>query len=109
MEDRDEKTCMCHVQQQDGKKKTIREDSDKKKLITRLNKIEGQVRGLKNMIETDGYCTDILIQVSAVRSALDSFSTEVLSNHIKGCVVRGIKEGKDEVIDELLWTLSKLK
>ena len=105
----EQKECCCTKELNDGKKKTIRQECDKKKMITRLSKIEGQVRGIKNMIENDGYCTDVLIQVSAVKSALDSFSTEVLGNHIRGCVARDIKEGKDDVIDELLWTLQKLK
>ncbi|MCQ2595873.1 MAG: metal-sensing transcriptional repressor [Treponemataceae bacterium] len=78
-------------------------------MIIRLNKIEGQVRGIKNMVERDEYCPDILIQVSAVRSALESFSAELLKNHIKGCVVRDLKAGKEEVVDELLKTLQKLK
>lgn len=104
-----QETCCCCALEEDGKKKTVRSEEDKKKLITRLNKIEGQIRGLKNMIENDGYCTDILIQVSAAKSAMESFSTEVLGNHIRGCVVRDLKEGKEEIIDELLWTLQKLK
>lgn len=104
-----ENCCCCAVENENGKKKTFRSDEEKKKLITRLNKIEGQIRGIKNMIENDGYCTDILIQVSAAKSALESFSTEILGNHIRGCVVRDLKEGKDEIIDELLWTMQKLK
>lgn len=78
-------------------------------MIIRLNKIEGQVRGLKNMVEKDQYCPDILVQVSAVRSALESFSSELLKNHIKGCVAKDLKAGNEEVVDELLRTLRKLK
>lgn len=61
------------------------------------------------MVESDAYCTDILTQVSAARSALESLSMEILKNHINGCVKRDLKDGKDEVIDELIWTLQKLK
>lgn len=104
-----EKTCCCSKAPDDVTKKTIRPDEDKKRLITRLSKIEGQIRGIKNMVDSDAYCTDILTQVSAARSALESLSMEILKNHINGCVKRDLKEGKDEVIDELIWTLQKLK
>ncbi len=90
------------------KKTTKRNDEERKKLINRLNRIEGQVRGIKGMIEKDEYCTDILIQSAAVSAAVNSFNRELLSSHIKGCVARDIREGKDEVIDELLLTLKKL-
>ncbi|MCR5763894.1 MAG: metal-sensing transcriptional repressor [Treponema sp.] len=90
-------------------KKTVRDEAKKKQLLNRLNRIEGQIRGLKKLIETDTYCTDILVQASAARSALDAFSNDVLGCHIRGCVKRDLLEGKDEVIDELLWTLKKLK
>ena len=76
--------------------------------ITRLNKIEGQVRGIKNMVENDRYCVDILTQVSAVQSALNSFNKILLSQHIKTCVVDDIKSGNDEVVDELLNTIQKI-
>ncbi len=89
-------------------KKTIRSEEEHKKLINRLNRIEGQIRGIKNMVEKDAYCNDILIQVSAVNSALNSFNKELLSRHIKTCVARDIREGKDETIDELVTTLQKL-
>lgn len=86
-----------------------RNDKELKSLVNRLNRIEGQVRGIKNMVETDVYCTDILIQVSAVQSALNAFNKELLTNHIKTCVVNDIKNGKeDEVIDELMTTIKKL-
>lgn len=105
-----ENCCCCKevVENSQVVKKTIRSDEEKKRLITRLNKIEGQIRGIKTMIENDSYCTDILIQGRAVKSAMESFSMEVLGNHIRGCVVRDLKEEKLEVIDELLWTLQKL-
>lgn len=106
-----ELTCCCNSEadSQNEAKKTVRDESQKRNMIIRLNKIEGQVRGIKNMVERDEYCPDILIQVSAVRSALESFSAELLKNHIKGCVVRDLKAGKEEVVDELLKTLQKLK
>lgn len=86
----------------------MRTDEERNKLINRLNRIEGQIRGIKGMIERDEYCTDILIQSAAVSAAVNGFNKELLSNHIKGCVARDIREGKDEVIDELLVTLRKL-
>ncbi len=85
-----------------------RTQDEYKKLINRLNRIEGQVRGIKGMIESNAYCTDILIQVSAVNAALNSFNKELLANHIRTCVANDIKEGKDETVDELVETLKKL-
>lgn len=78
------------------------------KLVHRLNRIEGQIKGIKGMLERNAYCTDILIQVSAVNSALNSFNKELLANHIKTCVATDIRNGKDETIDELVLTLQKL-
>ena len=104
-----DKNCCCSVHTESDAKKTIRRDEEKKKLVTRLSKIEGQIRGIKNMVDADAYCTDLLVQVSAVRSALESLSLEVLKNHINGCVKRDLKEGKNEVVDELIWILQKLK
>ena len=77
-------------------------------LIRRLNRIEGQVRGIRGMVEKEAYCTDILTQVSAVQAALNAFSKELLGNHIKTCVVEDIRAGKDEVLDDLLNTIQKL-
>lgn len=85
-----------------------RNETEYKSLMNRLNRIEGQVRGIKNMLDNDIYCTDILIQVSAIKAALDGFNKELLSNHIKTCVADNIKNGNDEVIDELVETLKKL-
>lgn len=79
-----------------------------KSLINRLNRIEGQIRGIKGMVEKDAYCTDILVQVSAVNAALNAFNKELLSNHIKTCVAEDIRNGKDETVDELVATLQKL-
>lgn len=85
-----------------------READEYKKLINRLNRIEGQIRGIKGMVEKDAYCTDILIQVAAVNAALNSFNKELLSNHIRTCVAQDIKNGKEETITELVDTLGKL-
>jgi DNA-binding FrmR family transcriptional regulator len=93
--------CCCH-------KTKERCDDEIKKLINRLNRIEGQVRGIKKMVENDAYCTDILIQVSAVNSALNSFNKELLAEHIRTCVADDIKNGNDEIIDELVCILQKL-
>ena len=79
-----------------------------KSLIHRLNRIEGQVRGIRGMVENQAYCTDILVQVSAVNAALSAFSRELLSQHIRTCVTQDIREGKEETVDELLMTLQKL-
>lgn len=89
-------------------KKTERAEKDKKKLVNRLSRIEGQIRGIKKMIENDAYCNDVLIQSAAVGAAINVFNRELLSNHIHSCVVRDIREGKDEVVDELMVTLQKL-
>lgn len=93
----------CHCQ-----KTKHRSDEEQKRLTNRLNRIEGQVRGLKDMLQRDAYCPDILIQVSAVSAALNSFSKELLATHIRTCVADGIRRGEDEVIDELVTTLQKL-
>ena len=90
-----------------GKTK-VREDKEYKDLMNRLKRIEGQVRGVENMLENDAYCTDILTQVSAITSALNSFNKALLANHMKTCVVDNIREGNEEVIDELVTTLQKL-
>ncbi len=85
-----------------------RSEDEKKALLTRLRKIEGQVRGIEKMVEDDMYCPDILMQVSAATSALNSFNKVLLACHIKSCVAHDIKEGKDETIDELVNVLQKL-
>lgn len=79
-----------------------------KKLIHRLNRIEGQIRGIRGMVEKGGYCPDILVQSAAVTAAMNSFNRELLSDHIRTCVARDIRDGKDETIDELLNVLQKL-
>ena len=85
-----------------------RDDKEYKDLMNRLKRIEGQVRGVEGMLENDAYCTDILIQISAITSALNSFNKALLANHMRTCVAENIKAGNDEIIDELLGTLQKL-
>lgn len=85
-----------------------RSEKETKDLITRLNRIEGQVRGIKNMVEEERYCVEILNQVSAVQAALNSFNKELLANHIHSCVVEDIRAGKDEAVDELCETIKKI-
>lgn len=93
----------CHCQ-----KTKQRSEEEYKSLIHRLNRIEGQIRGIKGMVEKNAYCTDILIQVSAVTAALNAFNKELLANHIKTCVAQDIRDGKDETIDDLIAVLQKL-
>ena len=98
----DEKNeCCCH-------KTKERSEKEYKDLINRLSRIEGQIRGIKRMVEEDAYCPDILIQVSAANAALNSFNKVLLSNHIRTCVADDIRAGKDETINELVNTLQKL-
>ena len=95
-------SCCC------DRKTTMRSPEERKKLIHRLNRIEGQIRGIRNMIENDAYCNDILIQSAAVNAAVNAFNKNLIASHIRGCVVRDIKAGDDAVIDELVTTLQKL-
>lgn len=99
-----EKEKCCHCSQ----RKKERSPEEYKKLIHRLNRIEGQIRGIKGMVENDAYCPDILIQSAAVNAAINAFNKELLANHIRTCVADDIRNGKDEVIDELVITLQKL-
>lgn len=93
--------CCCH-------KTKNRSEEEYKSLINRLNRIEGQVRGIRGMVERGAYCTDILVQSAAVTAAVNAFNRELLANHIRTCVANDIRDGKDEVIDELVVTLQKL-
>ena len=93
--------CCCH-------KIKERSEEEYKSLIHRLNRIEGQIRGIRNMVEKSVYCPDILIQAAAANAALNAFSRELLSQHIRTCVVRDIRDGRDETVDELVATLQKL-
>ena len=92
----------------DCEKTRSRSPQELKKLDNRLSRIEGQVRGLREMLQKEAYCPDILVQVSAVGAALDSFSRELLSQHIRTCVADGIRAGDEQVMDELVNTLQKL-
>ena len=86
-------------------------DKDSKEykcLVSRLRRIEGQVRGIQTMLEQDAYCNDVLIQSAAVNAAMNAFNRELLASHIRSCVVRDIRAGQDQVIDELVETLQKL-
>ena len=85
-----------------------RSEQEYKNLINRLNRIEGQIRGIKGMIEKNAYCPDILVQSSAVSAAINAFNKELLANHIKTCVVNDVRNGNNETIEELLATLQKL-
>ena len=96
-----EKTCCTH-------RKKERTPEEYKKLIHRLNRIEGQIRGIRGMVESGAYCPDILTQSAAVTAAMNAFNRELLSNHIRTCVLEDVRSGKDEAVDELVNTLQKL-
>ncbi len=89
-------------------KTTMRSDKQKKALLNRLKRIEGQVRGIQTMIEENAYCNDVLMQSAAVNAAMNAFNKELLASHIRNCVVRDIREGNDEIVDELVATIQKL-
>ena len=101
-DDRVTEPCAC------GHRLRERSSQEHRNLINRLNRIEGQIRGIKGMVERDAYCIDILTQVAAASAALNSFTRVLLEDHIKTCVTRDIQEGKEETVDELLNTLQKL-
>ncbi len=96
----DNKDC-CHK----TKERSTKEFKD---LLNRLNRVEGQIRGIKRMLEENAYCTDILVQVSAANAALNSFNKVLLAEHIRTCVAEDIRNGKEDTIDELVVTLQKL-
>lgn len=91
-----------------SKKTKVRSEEERRALINRLSRIEGQVRGIKEMLQRDAYCPDVLVQVSAATAALNSFGKELLSSHIHTCVAEGIRRGDEEVIDELMGVLQKM-
>ena len=91
-----------------AEKMTHRSEAQKKALTNRLKRLEGQIRGLEKMIEDDAYCNDILQQSMSAASAIDGFNQEILACHVKGCVTEGIKNGDEEIVDELLKTVRKL-
>ncbi len=97
----DEKLCDCQ-------KTKIRSDSESKALISRLNRIEGQIRGIKGMVERNAYCVDIVTQVSAAQAALSAFNKELLGEHIRTCVADDIRNGGYEKLGELLAVIQKL-
>jgi DNA-binding FrmR family transcriptional regulator len=97
-----QESCACDER---GTTRSLKLKTD---LTTRLNKVEGQVRGIKSMIERDVYCDDVINQIIAARSALEAVSKLLLINHIEGCVVEKIKNGDSEIVDELIVTISKM-
>ena len=100
MNDPKQNCCFCRTKH--------RNEKEERDLLNRLNRIEGQIRGIRGMVEKEAYCPDILTQVAAASAALNSFSKVLLASHIKTCVAQDIRAGKDETIDELLTTLQKL-
>ncbi len=96
---------MQHCNQEKNKQRSI---DEYKSLINRLNRIEGQIRGIRRMVESSAYCTDIIIQVAAVTAALNSFNKEILTTHIKTCVTDDIRSGNNETVDELMTVLQRL-
>ena len=96
-----EEKCCCS-------KKKVRSPEEKKRLLNRLNRISGQINGLKKMLENDEYCVDILTQSAAVSAALDSFERVLLDEHIRTCVAENIRKGNDEVVEELVDILRKM-
>ena len=91
-----------------GDRKKVRSDKEYRDLMNRLSRIEGQIRGIKGMLEKDAYCIDILNQVSAANCALNSFTKVLLASHIRSCVAEDVREGSEEKLDELVKTLQKL-
>ncbi|MBQ6376504.1 MAG: metal-sensing transcriptional repressor [Lachnospiraceae bacterium] len=105
MEEKVCKHCAGSAEHPRTKKRSEKEYRD---LMNRLKRIEGQVRGIEGMLERGAYCPDILVQVSAVNSALNSFNKVLLANHIRSCVAEDIRAGQDETIEELVGVLQKL-
>ena len=102
--DDEKKTCCCGCSQ----RKKERTPEEYTRLILRLNRIEGQIRGIRSMVENGAYCPDILVQAAAVNAAINAFNKELLASHIRTCVAQDIRDGEDQVIDELVTTLQKL-
>lgn len=102
--DDEKKTCCCGCSQ----RKKERTPEEYKRLIHRLNRIEGQIRGIRGMVEQDAYCVDILTQSAAATAAINAFNRELLAQHIRTCVAQDIRDGKEQTIDELVATLQKL-
>ncbi len=91
-----------------GEKRTERSEEAKRSLINRLSRLEGQVRGIRRMLEEDAYCTDILTQSAAVNAAVNAFNRELIAQHLHGCVARDLREGKEDAVEDLLSALQKL-
>ena len=105
----EEKCCCCAPIEESGEKKLRhRTPEEYKRLCNRLSRIEGQIRGIRRMLDESAYCPDILTQAAAANAALNAFSRELLSQHIRSCVVHDLQAGKDNTVDELLDTLQKL-
>ncbi|MFE8696028.1 metal-sensitive transcriptional regulator [Cytobacillus sp. FJAT-53684] len=102
------KEVTCHSEDVASCRKSHHPERVKKDLTTRLNRIEGQIRGIKGMIDKDVYCDDVITQLSATQSALNSVAKILLEGHLKGCVVDRLSEGDEEVLDELIVTIQKL-
>lgn len=94
--------CCCHCRTKH------RDDKEERDLLNRLSRIEGQIRGIRSMVESGAYCPDILVQAAAVNAAVNAFNKELLAAHIRTCVAEDIRAGRDETIDELVTTLQKL-
>lgn len=107
----EQKKCCCHhggeISDVEARVRT-RTDEEYKKLLNRLNRIEGQIRGVKSMLENDAYCTDIVLQVSAINAALNSFNRQLLAEHIRTCVADDIRNGKNDTIEDLVNTVTRL-
>lgn len=103
MEQQNDMTSHC-----EHERKSHHDETMKKDMITRLNRVEGQIRGIKGMIENDVYCDDVITQLAATQSALNSVAKKLLEGHIKGCVVNRLQENDPEILDELLITIQKL-
>ena len=104
-----EEKCCCAPSEEKGEKKLRhRTPEEYKRLCNRLSRIEGQIRGIRRMLDESAYCPDILTQAAAANAALNAFSRELLSQHIRSCVVNDLQEGNPDTVDELLDTLQKL-
>ncbi len=105
-----EEAVSCHAEGSDGKhvRKSHHSQEMKSNLVSRLNRVEGQIRGIKGLIEKDTYCDDVLTQIAAAQSALNSVGKLLLEGHMKSCIVERIQAGEHEVVDELLVTMRKL-
>ena len=105
-----EEKCCCKEnisQERDCCRTKERSEEEYKRLVNRLSRIEGQIRGIKGMLDKSAYCPDILAQVAAANAALNAFSRELLSSHIRTCVVEDVRAGREDTVEELLSTLQK--